>query len=122
EGGFFMGALVHAEPEVMPPEFLARDAIKAQGQQRFLVLQVRSDEDPVALDHGRAGSPARQRHRPADVLGPAPPDWKVAAFGHAIRLWPSPTRPIGGRLLGGCPRCRMDEGYQKERGRLHEAS
>src|SRR4051812_46080857 len=56
----FVGSLVHAETEVMPPQFLACASIKAQRQQGFLVFEMRRDEYPVAIHDGRTGSPARQ--------------------------------------------------------------
>ena len=110
----FVGALVHAEAEVVSPKFLAVLSIKAERQQGFLVFQVGSDEHPVAVHDGRTGSPARQLHRPPDVLGLAPADGEVPAVRHAICVWPSPTRPVGRRSFR-LPRGSRD-GFQKKEG------
>src|SRR4051794_5784851 len=94
-----MRSLVHAEAKIMPPQFFAALSVKAQRQQGFWVFLMRCDEHPVAIDDRRAGPPARQLHRPANIFGLTPANREFAPVGDTIGIWPSPSRPIACCLL-----------------------
>src|SRR5207253_2682430 len=99
-----VGPLVHTEAEIMPPQFLAVLSVETERQQGFLVFPMRRDEHSVAIDHGRTGSPARQIHRPADILGFTPTDGQFPAVRYPVSVSPSPAGPIGTRFLAVCRR------------------
>jgi hypothetical protein len=95
--------LVHTETEVVPPQLPAVCPIKAERQQRLLAALrlLGSHEHAPSIDHRRASPPAWESQRPADVLRLAPTNGQITAVRHAVRVRPSPARPVGRR------RCRL---------------